>query len=83
MAFGQTSLQAARVLLESLKDFLKRIGSNLRLSGRALRVAYENPWAILARYRPPAAPSAAPEAENEKWWTILTEARTFFERREP
>jgi len=38
--------------LESLKDFLKRIGSNLRLSDRALRVAYENPWAILARCRP-------------------------------
>jgi len=37
--------------LESLKDFLKRIGSNLRLSGRALRFAYENPWAILARHR--------------------------------
>ena len=115
MAFGQTSLQAVRVLLESLKDFLKRIGSNLRLSGRALRVAYENPWAILARNRPLAAPCAAqtgetansptqttrraseasrasvsargprldPIGENEKWWTILTEARTFFEQREP
>jgi hypothetical protein len=21
--------------------------------------------------------------ENEKWWAILTEARTFFEQREP
>lgn len=69
--------------LESLKDFLKRIGSNLRLSGRALRVAYENPWAILARNRPPAAPRAAQTGQNEKWWTILTEARTFFEQREP
>ena len=29
---------------------------NLRLSGRALRVSYENPWAILARRR-----------ENTKW----------------
>jgi hypothetical protein len=29
MAFGQTSLQAARVLLESLKGLLKRIGSRL------------------------------------------------------
>jgi hypothetical protein len=48
-----------------------------------LRVAYENPWAILARHRPPAAPRAAEPGENEKWWTILTEARTFFERREP
>ncbi len=58
-------------------------GANLRLSGRALRVAYENPWAILARCRPPAAPCAAQNGENEKWWTILTEARTFFEQREP
>jgi hypothetical protein len=58
-------------------------GANLRLSGRALRVAYENPWAILARRRPPAAPGAAQNGETEKWWTILTEARTFFEQREP
>ena len=56
--------------LESLKDFLKRIGSNLRLSGQTLRVAYENPWAILARHRPPDAPSVAPTGENEKWWAV-------------
>jgi hypothetical protein len=28
-------------------------------------------------------PRLDPIGENEKWWTILTEARTFFERREP
>ena len=43
--------------LKSLKDFLKRIGSNLRLSGQTLRVSYENPWAILARRR-----------KNANWW---------------
>jgi hypothetical protein len=76
-------------------------GANFRLSGRALRVCYENPWAVVARCRPPAAPCAAengetatapslargprldPIGENEKWWTILTEARIFFEQREP
>ena len=58
-------------------------GANLRLSGRALRVAYENPWAVVARYCLPAARGAAQNGENEKWWTILTEARTFFEQRDP
>jgi len=58
-------------------------GANLRLSGRALRFAYDNPWAIVARHRLLAAPRAAQIGENEKWWTILTEARTFFEQREP
>lgn len=59
--------------LESLKDFLKRIGSNLRLSGQTLRVSYEerrreapfadlrmeNSWAILARRR-----------KNANWWAV-------------
>jgi len=43
--------------LESLKDLLKRIGSNLRLSGHTLRVSFENPWAILAQRR-----------KNANWW---------------
>ena len=114
-AAHQAQIVASGHDLGSLKDFLKRIGSNLRLSGQTLRVAYENPWAILARNRPLAAPCAAqtgetansptqttrraseasrasvsargprldPIGENEKWWTILTEARTFFEQCEP
>jgi hypothetical protein len=52
--------------LESLKDFLKRIDSNFRLSGRALRVCYENPWAILARRRPPGRAERGPELRNRK-----------------
>ena len=67
-AAHQAQIVASGHDLESLKDFLKRIGSNLRLSGRALRVCYENPWAVVARCRPPAAPCAAQNGENEKWW---------------
>ncbi len=63
-AAHQAQIVAAGHDLESLKEFLKRTGSNLRLSGRALRVAYENPWAILARCRPPAAPCAAQNGET-------------------
>ncbi|MFP5344707.1 MAG: hypothetical protein ACLGGU_03565, partial [Gammaproteobacteria bacterium] len=63
-AAHQAQIVASGHDLESLKDFLKRIGSNLRLSGRALRFAYENPWAIVARCRPPAAPRAAQTGET-------------------
>ncbi|MDO8706404.1 MAG: recombinase family protein [Sulfuricaulis sp.] len=63
-AAHQAQIVAAGHDLESLKDFLKRIGSNLRLSGQTLRVAYENPWAILARHRLPAAPCATQTGET-------------------
>ena len=35
----------------------KITGSNLRLSGRAFRVCYENPWATVARCRPRRGPN--------------------------
>ncbi len=44
--------------LESLKDFSKRIGSNLRLAGRSLQISYQNPWPLLAQ-RP----------KNSNWWS--------------
>jgi len=44
--------------LESLKDFSKRIGSNLRLAGQSLQISYQNPWPLLAQ-RP----------KNSNWWS--------------
>jgi site-specific DNA recombinase len=44
--------------LESLKDFSKQIGSNLRLAGQSLQISYQNPWPLLAQRR-----------RNSKWWS--------------
>ncbi len=44
--------------LESLKDFSKRIGSNLRLAGQTLYFSYQNPWPLLAHRR-----------KNPNWWS--------------
>jgi len=45
--------------LESLKDFAKRIGSNLRLAGQTLSFSYQNPWPLLAHCR-----------KNSNWWRV-------------
>jgi len=45
--------------LESLKDFSKRIGSNLRLAGQTLSFSYQNPWPLLAHRR-----------INSNWWSV-------------
>ena len=45
--------------LESLKDFSKRIGSNLRLAGQTLSFSYQNPWPLLAHPR-----------KNSNWWRV-------------
>ncbi len=44
--------------LESLKDFSKQIGSNLRLAGQSLQISYQNPWPLLAQRR-----------RNSNWWS--------------
>ena len=64
-AAHQAQIVAGGHDLESLKDFLKRIGSNLRLSGRAARAPERRNRnrAILG-----ARPSPRSIGENEKWW---------------
>jgi len=44
--------------LESLKDFLKRIASNLRLAGQTFSFSYQNPWPLLVNRR-----------KNSNWWS--------------
>jgi len=34
--------------LDSLKEWTNRVGSNRRLAGRTVRLAYENPWRLVA-----------------------------------
>ena len=43
--------------LDSLKEWTIRIGSNLRLAGRTVRLEYENPWRLVAV-----------RGRNENWW---------------
>ncbi len=47
--------------LESLKEWTTRIGSNLRLAGRTVHLAYENPSQLLA------APGR--RGRNANWWS--------------
>jgi site-specific DNA recombinase len=54
----QASFLASGPNLESLKDFSKRIGSNLRLAGQRLQISYQKPWPLLAQRR-----------RSEKWWS--------------
>ncbi len=44
--------------LDSLKEWTNRIGSNPRLAGRTVRLAYENPWRLLAA-----------RGKNDTWWS--------------
>ena len=43
--------------LDSLKEWTIRIGSNLRLAGRTVRLSYENPWRLVAA-----------RGRNDNWW---------------
>ena len=45
----QAGFLASGQNLESLKDFSKQIGSNLRLAGQSLQISYQNPWPLLAQ----------------------------------
>ncbi|MFQ5847989.1 MAG: hypothetical protein ACE5IQ_10035 [Candidatus Methylomirabilales bacterium] len=44
--------------LDSLKEWTSRIGSNHRLAGRTVRLAYENPWRLVAA-----------RGKNDTWWS--------------
>ncbi len=43
--------------LDSLKEWTIRIGSNLRLAGRTVRLTYENPWRLVAA-----------RGKHDDWW---------------
>ena len=57
-AAHQARSVACGLNLESLKDFSKQIGSNLRLAGQSLSFSYQKPWPLLAQRR-----------RNAKWWS--------------
>ncbi len=44
--------------LDSLKELTIRIGSNLRLAGRTVRLDYENPWRLVAA-----------RGRTDNWWS--------------
>jgi len=54
--------------LAERKEFLKKIGSNLRLGAKRLRFDYEKRWGILARAE-----------KTANWSGLLDEIRTFFQ----
>src|SRR3989304_4682954 len=57
-AAHQAQFVACGPNLESLKDFSKRIGSNLRVAGQTLSFSYQNPWPLLAHRR-----------KSSNWWS--------------
>jgi len=68
---------------EQGRDFLKKIGSNFRLSGQKLFLDFKNPFKILAEAEPRLWRGEATIAQNpnfENWRDILKLARTYFER---
>ncbi|MBU0721868.1 hypothetical protein KKA93_00175, partial [Patescibacteria group bacterium] len=55
-----------------MKNFLKTIGSNRRLSAGKLAIDFKNPWNYLAEMPAEArgeAPSEANSSVNKLWWT--------------
>jgi len=68
---------------EQGRDFLKKIGSNFRLSGQNLIVDFKNPFKILAEAEPRLRRGEAtfvPNSNFSNWRCFLDEVRIFFEQ---
>lgn len=52
-----------------MKNFLKTIGSNRRLTAGKLAIDFKNPWNYLAEMPAEARGEASSEATNRFWWT--------------
>ena len=51
---------------EEKRDFLKKIGSNLKVAEKTLAVTFRNPWQLVADFNSVSARSIAREGENRK-----------------
>jgi len=68
---------------EQGRDFLKKIGSNFRLSGQKLFLDFKNPFKILAEAEPHlwrGEAEIAQKSQSENWRCFLIDVRTFFEQ---
>jgi len=64
------------------RDFLKKIGSNFRLSGQKLFCDFKNPFKILAEAEPRlwrGEAGIAQKSQSENWRCLLVKIRTFFD----
>ena len=52
-----------------MKNYLKKIGSNRRLTAGKLAIDFKNPWNYLAEMPAEARGEASSEATNRFWWT--------------
>jgi len=78
----QAEIIALRENPEQGRDFLKKIGSNFRLSGQKLFLDFKNPFKILAEAEPERSEGEATIAQNpnfENWRYLLVKIRTFFD----
>jgi DNA invertase Pin-like site-specific DNA recombinase/ElaB/YqjD/DUF883 family membrane-anchored ribosome-binding protein len=68
---------------EQGRDFLKKIGSNFRLSGQKLFLDFKNPYKIIANAEPERSEGEATTLKNSKivkWRYLLDKIRTYFEQ---
>ncbi len=78
----QSQIIALQENPEQSRDFLKKIGSNFRLSGQKLFLDFKNPFKILAEAEPRLWRGEATIAQNpnsENWRCLLVKIRTFFD----
>jgi len=68
---------------EKKRDFLRKIGSNLKVSEKRLSVEFKNPWNIVAEFNSAQVQHTAACGENlkiSKWRCLLINVRHFFEQ---
>ena len=68
---------------EKKRDFLRKIGSNLKVEDKRLSVELKNPWKIVAEFNSAFLSNIAACGENPKisnWRCLLTDVRTFFDQ---
>ena len=67
---------------EQGRDFLKKIGSNFRLSGQKLFLDFKNPYKIVVNAEPERSEgeaTIAQKSQSENWRYLLDKIRTFFD----
>jgi hypothetical protein len=74
---------ASRFWFESRLGFGDCEIANRLLRAQTLTVSFKKPWNLLAETVVAARSTEPVSATNSKWWSLLADARTFFDENPP